>query len=145
MEQLLGFVNDLSNERVSTSAEWVELDLVEMFPNIPREKILVAVKHFWAVLCKECHIHPHSSGFHIHKPGIRPLDSISAGGSAYQFFSIHDVLLLLSWDLKFRPLFQCVPANYWTSDRGSDISANIVTYPSLHGVPAGRVRPSPVL
>ena len=49
MEQLLGFVNGLSGQRVPTSAEWLELDLVEMFPNIPRDKILVAVKHFWSV------------------------------------------------------------------------------------------------
>ena len=108
MEQLLGFVNDLSGQRVSTSAEWVELDLVEMFPNIPRDKILVAVKHFWSVLCKDKHLHPHSSGFRIHKPGVRPLDSISAGGasdSAYQFFPIHDILLLLSWDLQLNDRF----------------------------------------
>ena len=60
MEQVLGFVKNLSDTQVSVSAEWIELDLVEMFPHIPGDKILVAVKHFYSILGKEKHIHPHS-------------------------------------------------------------------------------------
>ena len=100
MENLHSFVSGLSHLEVPRDAEWVELDLVEMFPNIPRGKVPTAVQHFWSTMCEEKHLHKESSGFRVHKPGLRPLDSISAAGnhdSSYQFFPIHDVLLLLSW------------------------------------------------
>ena len=70
MENLHSFVLNLSHLEVSRDAEWVELDLMEMFPNVPRDKVLTAVQHFWSTMCQEKHLNKESSGFRIHKPGL---------------------------------------------------------------------------
>ena len=108
MEQLHEFVTCLSSATVSPSDAWVELDLAQMFPNVPRDKVLTTADFFWRRLSKDRQLSLNSSGFNIPKHGIRSLDSISAAtknDSCYQFFPIHDVLLLLTWDLMFNDRF----------------------------------------
>ena len=53
MRDLLGFVDSLKGSDCNESSVWGELDLVEMFPNIPRSKIIAAMCYFWKKLCKE--------------------------------------------------------------------------------------------
>ena len=102
------FVNTLSHTPVSTQADWVDLDLVEMFANIPRDKVITTVEFFWKLLCRDKQLPPKSAGFKIHKPGVRTIDAIVASGnsdSSFHFVPFSDLMLLLKWDLFFNDRF----------------------------------------
>ena len=108
MRDLQGFVNNLSHTPVSKNANWVELDLVEMFPNIPRDKVVTAVEFFWKLLCRDKQLPPKTAGFKIHKPGVRTIDAVVASGnsdSTFHFVPFSDLMLLLKWDLFFNDRF----------------------------------------
>ena len=105
MDQLLDFVR--THPQTSTGQVWTELDLVEMFPNIPRHVIPKSVEHFWDLLC-ETKPKPHTDlGFHIPKAGVKQLDHVARKSQdpAFNFLSRADLMCLLHWDSQFNDRF----------------------------------------
>ena len=106
MEEVKSFVDKLPKGE-SPNGFWGELDLVEMFPNIPREKVIKATTFFWETLCKKNGWLPRRSGFMIHKGGLRTLDKLSPNSTDgdFSFFRFNDVLAFLQWELLFNDRF----------------------------------------
>ena len=82
-----------------------ELDLVEMFPNVPREDIPVAVQFYYEQVTAARHLK--TPFFNIHKHGLRTLDFLGAQGRDSNFFSfsLSDILAYTEFELTFNDAF----------------------------------------
>ena len=105
MDQLLQFVR--SHPPVGPAQCWTELDLVEMFPNIPRHVIPESVDFFWHQFCAGKPKPHHDLGFKIHKSGVKQLDAITrkSGDAGFHFMTYNDLMCLLCWDSSFNDRF----------------------------------------
>ena len=106
MENLKSFVHKLRGEGV-TPGLWGELDVVEMFANIPRPLVVMALEHYWQLLCEARGCSSDRLIFHVHKGGLRSLDYIGAPSrdSSFHHLSFHDVLSFVVWDLTWNDCF----------------------------------------
>jgi hypothetical protein len=112
MKELLHFVRSAVREREDPAPgqhlQWVELDLVEMFPNISREDIVPALRWLFDEVRKK----KQSRGnirFYIAKSGLRKLDNHLRGPSDSFYVLTFEVLLqYVSFDLVFNTSFICL-------------------------------------
>ena len=105
MDQLLHFVR--SHLRVTPQQEWTELDLVEMFPNIPCHVIPKSVEFFWKLYCADKPKPHHDLGFKIHKAGVKQLDALArkSNDASFHFLTYNDLMCLLCCDSSFDDRF----------------------------------------
>ena len=83
-----------------------ELDLVEMFPNVPRDEILVAIQIFLNRVTKALHLGSTAS-FNLHRKKLRALDFFGANSKNPSFvsFSLSDVLSYVGFELLCNDVF----------------------------------------
>ena len=77
-----------------------ELDLVEMFPNVPRDDIPVAIQFFYDRVTEALNLGPTAS-FNLHRDNLRALDFFGAKSKNPSFvsFSLSDVLSYMGFEL----------------------------------------------
>ena len=104
MHELRGFVEMLRESQAPHSGSfWGELDVEEMFPNIPKHLIPTAVRFYWDMMCRAQGKRPSDLVFHIHKSSDKMLDH-AAGPSRSQSFHrvpLNDLIAFIHWDLLF--------------------------------------------
>ena len=105
MDQLLNFAR--SHPPVTPQQEWTELDLVEMFPNIPRHVIPRFVEFFWKRYRDDKPKPHHDLGFKVHKAGVKQLDALArkSNDASFHFLTYNDLMCLLCWDSSFNDRF----------------------------------------
>ena len=102
MQDLRHFVTRL-RAHPDPHAVWGELDIEEMFPNIPKSTIPRSIEFLWGQLCKSKGMTSGELCFAIHRAGLRQLDHLARRGknNAYIFLGIQDVFNFVQWDLTF--------------------------------------------
>ena len=110
MTDVLPFVrsvikNEQSQREQDVDYWWVEYDLVEMFPNIPREEVLQALQ--WARdELKSRLTYRGGVRFYLSKSGRRKLDNMRVGArDSFWCFAFDDVMHYMTWDLNFNTCF----------------------------------------
>ena len=86
--------------------EWVEYDIKEMFPEIPRHEILNALTGLKAKLAGK----PRTRGplnFFLRCDKNRKLDNMT-GGASFLRLAFYDVLHIVLYDLQLNDLFVCL-------------------------------------
>ena len=109
MHDIKHFVGSLCTTQTQTDPSvqpgmWGELDVEEVFPNIPKPLISEAIKHYWSLMCRSQGGHDHEFAFFLHKSGHKSLDHFarpSTGTDSHMKFSIHNLLAFTHWDLIF--------------------------------------------
>ena len=104
MHELRGFVEKLrESQSPHSDSFWGELDVEEMFPNIPKHLIPTAVQYYWSMMCRAQHRHPNDMVFHIHKSGDKSLDHAAAPSrsQSYHKVPLNDLIAFVHWDLLF--------------------------------------------
>ena len=86
---------------------FAELDVVEMFPNIDRPSVPLALVYFFTHLCDTRGLKVNTARFSIHKGGVKALDHVACGGLQQGFYKLSfvDVMRYAFWDLLFHDLF----------------------------------------
>ena len=128
MTDLLGFVRELMHRqeqgRRHEHCVWVELDLVEMFPNIPRHEIETALTYLHKELLKKMGRSSELT-FFIAKGGFRRLDNCVRGDrGSFLFFTFSDVLAYTIFDMQFNTLFT-VFSSVFTQTTGTPIGGSL--------------------
>ena len=107
MHDIKGFVEKLRKQTQPhvqpEIALWGELDVEEMFPNIPKPLIAEAVSFYWSLLCRNKQGTPGDFVFFLHKSGDKQLDHVARPRKtdAYYRFTLNDLLAFIQWDLCF--------------------------------------------
>ena len=107
MHEIKTFVEQLRKQtqqgEQARNALWGELDVEEMFPNIPKPLIAQAVSFYWGLLCRQKQGTPKDFVFFLHKSGDKTLDHVARlrKTDAYLRFTLHDLLAFIQWDLCF--------------------------------------------
>ena len=128
MTDLLGFVRQLVQSqgrgRRHEHCVWVELDLVEMFPNIPREEVETALVYLHRELLKKMGRSSELT-FFIAKGGFRRLDNCVRGDrGSFLFFTFSDVLAYTIFDMQFNTLFVAY-SSVFTQTTGTPIGGSL--------------------
>ena len=83
---------------------WGELDVEQMFPNIPEPLIAQPIQFYWSLLCKSKGGQGNEFCFFLHKSGDKSLDHVarpSTRTDSYLKFTINPVLAFMHWGLIF--------------------------------------------
>ena len=109
MTDILPFVRSVIQSEKSQTTQgltywWAEYDLVEMFPNIPREEALTA----WQWVRdqpKESITYRGGVRFYLAKSGRRKLDMRVGTRDSYWCLTFDDIMHYMCWDLNFNTCF----------------------------------------
>ena len=102
----------------------MELDLVEMFPNIPRDEVETALSFLHSELMKKMG-ETGCLNFFIARGGMRRLDNCTQGDRAsFMYFTFHDVLAYTAFDIVFNTLF-CASSLVFTQVTGTPIGGSL--------------------
>ena len=128
MTDVLPFVRSVIKHEQSQTAQevdywWVEYDLVEMFPNIPREEVLQALQ--WARdELKSRLTYRGGVRFYLSKSGHRKLDNMRVGArDSFWCFTFEDVMHYMTWDLNFNMCFLAL-SSIFTQVTGTAIGSS---------------------
>ena len=104
MHELRGFVEKLRESQPPHSDSFRgELDVEEMFPNIPKHLIPTAVHFYWNMMSRAHHKRPSDLVFHIHKSSDKSLDHVAAPSRSQSYHRppLNDLIAFIHWDLLF--------------------------------------------
>ena len=83
---------------------WGELDVEEVFPNIPKPLIAEAMKFYWSLMCRAQGGADHEFAFFLHKSGDKSLDHVARPSPRTDSdvkILVNDLLAFTHWDLIF--------------------------------------------
>ena len=123
---------------------WAEYDLVEMFPNIPREEVLTALRWVHNQLIQRI-TYRGGVRFFLSKGGRRKVDNLRVGARD-SFFSLtfEDVMHYMEWDLNFNTCLlalSSVMTQVTGTAIGSSCSAQVASVVLIFRGGAHRLRP----
>ena len=103
---------------------WVELDLVEMFPNIPRHEVETALTYLHRQLLQKLGRSTELT-FFIVKGGFPRQDNFVQGDrGSFLFFTFNDVLAYTIFDMQFNTLFTAF-SSIFTQSSGTPIEGTL--------------------